>query len=115
MPRHCRRRRHHQSIFTTGTSGTLVYPQSMVINGGNDGPLYVDPYNPRFARNNRNLYSDICPTCGKGILLLENQCVQNGNGFALLMLAFAIPCLFCYFLSKEKKCTSCGQLFPNSC
>ena len=80
----------------------------MVINGGNDGPLYVDPRNPSLAKNMKNIIGEIWPTCGKGIL-------QNGNRGCLLILTIFFPCLICYLMTKKRKCTSCGQLFPNSC
>ena len=88
---------------------------SIVIIGGNDGPLYRERKNPNYARNMRNLVGEICPACGKGILLLDNKCVQDGYGFLFMQLSICCPCLICVFMEQKRKCTSCGELFPNTC
>jgi hypothetical protein len=87
-----------------------------VITGGNDGPLYVEPKNPSLAYNSKNLFGHICTSCGKGILLLDMDMVQNGNGQCLLCLALICPCICCYLrYCKKRKCTSCKAEFPNTC
>jgi len=87
-----------------------------VITGGNDGPLYVSPKTPTLAYNSRNLFGYICTSCGKGILLLDMDMVQNGNGQCLLCLAMMFPCICCWLrYCKKRKCTSCKAEFPNTC
>ena len=58
-------------------SGAPFFGQ--VISGGSDGPLKVNHRNPKLATNSRNLTGYICTTCGKGILLLDMDLVQNGK------------------------------------
>ena len=55
-----------------------IMPGFMVIEGGNDGPLYVNPRNPRLATNTKRQSGYICSSCGKGIMLLDISCVKNG-------------------------------------
>jgi hypothetical protein len=42
-----------------------------VVNGGNAGPILINQQNPRLAVDQQNRYGEPCPSCGKGILLVE--------------------------------------------
>ena len=65
--------------YMVNLAGGTPFFGHQVISGGNDGPLFVNPHNRNLATNSRHLTGYICTACGKGILLLDMACVQNGN------------------------------------
>ena len=48
-----------------------------VVNGGNAGPILVNVGNPKIGEDNKERRGEVCPTCGKGILLIDMDCVRE--------------------------------------
>ncbi len=94
--------------------GTNMISMNPVVTG-NAGNIYIDPRNPRIARDSRGLSGYICEKCQRGILLVDLELVRKGHGGTLLMLSVCFPCICCYLYSKKRKCTSCNEEFPNTC
>ena len=103
-----------------------------VVNGGNAGPILVSVENPKLGLDNKERTGGVCPTCGKGILLLDYDCVREKScGEDCLVICPIISCIllpvvswpfvcgFCCYLRfcKKRICTSCNvehpmQIFP---
>ncbi len=100
-----------------------------IVNGGNSGPILVSVANPTNGIDNKERRGEVCPTCAKGILLLDMDCVREQSGFSFcicnlpLMCCFMCPivswpcvCGFCCYLKccKKRICTSCNAEFPTA-
>ena len=116
-----------QERYSTGR----VYHSHMVeyrlVNGGNAGPLLVSVENPKLGLDNQERYGDVCPTCGKGILLLDYDCVREKSCGAECLVFLPLFCCIllpviswpfvggfcCYFrFCKKRLCTSCNAEYP---
>jgi hypothetical protein len=84
-----------------------------VITGGNDGPLYINPRRPNTATNSRMMSGQICPTCGKGILIVEtNLNVCEGASAKTICLLLCCPLIgFLMLMNNKSKCSSCKAEF----
>ena len=100
-----------------------------LVTGGNAGPLLVSVENPKTGMDDKERRGEVCPTCSKGILLIDMDCVREKsscsqallkeNKIPIYMLCFCSFCtgpFFCYLLfCKKRLCTSCNAEFPVSC
>ena len=101
-----------------------------LVNGGNAGPILVSVENPNLGIDDKQRTAEVCPTCGKGILLIDMDCVRENNSCAPCILQFPLFCCvmcpivswpfvggFCCYLRycKKRLCTSCNAEFPNKC
>ena len=99
-----------------------------VVNGGNAGPILVSVENPKIGKDDKERTAEVCPTCGKGILLIDIDCVRENKSYAQcmdfvpLICCAALPLIswpfvgsFCCYLRycKKRLCTSCNAEFPN--
>jgi len=84
-----------------------------VITGGNDGPLYINPRRPNVATNSRMMSGQICPTCGKGILIVDtnvNACEDaNAKKICFLLVCPVFGCLM--LMTNKSICSSCKAEF----
>ena len=99
-----------------------------VVNGGNAGPILARVDYPKWSIDREERIGELCPTCGKGILLLDMDCVRNKANPCLQQADF-FCCILCPFISwpfvggyccyikfcKKRLCTSCNQEFPTEC
>lgn len=66
-----------------------------LVNGGNAGPVYVSLQNPRFAKDQQMRAGELCPECGKGILLINMECVRQNHPCRECLLYGPMVCCFC--------------------
>ena len=99
-----------------------------VVNGGNAGPILVNVDSPNIGEDEKQRTGEVCPTCGKGILLLdvvkENKSYAQCMMFCPLICCALLPVIswpfvggYCCYLRycKKRLCTSCNAEFPNIC
>ena len=100
-----------------------------IVNGGNDGPILVNQQNPTIALDQKNRCGEVCPACGKGILLIDMDCLRNNQqcrqcsifGPMCCCVGCPIvswPCVasYCCYIRycRKRTCTSCNESYPNT-
>ena len=92
-----------------------------VVNGGNDGTILVRVNKPTYGIDSKERGGEVCPHCGKGILLADSDLIRNKNRCVIVssVLLCGLPCFWpciggfcCYMAHKRRLCTSCNDEFP---